>query len=124
MEVAPRGARGGGSRLPGAPLLGGSDGGDPGRRERQWRPEACTTTSPPYSTCNGDALPPTILRASMNWMPMRQRGTSDPAVLEHPSPTASSDPCVMHSMIFLYRPLQFLYIPFEDFMMMNMLSLV
>jgi hypothetical protein len=48
----------------------------------------------------------------------------DPVALEHPPTTASSDPCVMHSMIFLFQPLQFLYIPFEDFMMMNIPSLV
>lgn len=47
VAVAPQGARGGGSRLPDGPLLGGSDGGDPGRRERQWRPEACTKAAPP-----------------------------------------------------------------------------
>jgi hypothetical protein len=42
----------------------------------------------------------------------------------HPLTRTLSDPCVMHYMIFLCRPLQFLYIPFEYFMIMNMSSLV
>jgi hypothetical protein len=48
----------------------------------------------------------------------------DLVALGHPPTTASFDPCIMHSMIFLCRSLQFLNIPFKDFMMMNMSPLV
>jgi hypothetical protein len=49
--------------------------------------------------------------------------SSDPVALGHPLTTTSSDQCVMHYVMFLCRSLQFLCIPFEGFMMLNMLSL-
>lgn len=51
--------------------------------------------------------------------------SSDLATLWHPPATISSNPCVMISMIIFYADhCNILCIPFEDFMMMNMTSLM